>query len=50
MALAPPAASVPPTTVANTSQNGGQPLFASTIAGTVVMRSSAMIRGFVSDT
>ena len=46
-ALAPPAASVPPTSVATMSQIEGQPSLATTIVGTVVTSSSSMIRGFV---
>ena len=49
-ALAPPAASVPPTSVSSTSPSGGQPRSASTIVGTVVISSSSMIRGLVSAT
>ncbi len=48
--LAPAADSVPPTRVASTSQVPGQPSAASTMAGTVVTRSSSMIRGLVSAT
>jgi hypothetical protein len=48
IALAAPAASVPPTSVATTSQSDGRPPWASTIAGTVVISSSTMMRGFVS--
>ncbi len=47
MALAPPAASVPPTSVATISQTGGRPRCATTIVGTVVTSSSSMIRGLV---
>ena len=51
MALAPPAASVPPTSVhAASSASDGQPRSASTIVGIVVISSSSMIRGFVSAT
>ena len=50
MALAPPAAAAPPTTVANISHSEGRPPSATTIVGTVVTRSSSMIRGFVSAT
>ncbi len=46
-ALAPPAARVPPTTVATISHTGGMPRSATTIVGTVVTRSSSMIRGLV---
>jgi hypothetical protein len=49
-ALAPPAASAPPTTVHTTSHVDGHSPAASTIVGTVVMRSSSMIRGFVNAT
>ena len=48
IALAEPAASVPPIKVASISQTDGTPAAASIIAGTVVMRSSTMMRGFVS--
>jgi hypothetical protein len=54
MALAAPAASVPPTSVATTSQakrTGSSPSTerqARTMAGTVVMSSSSMMRGLVS--
>ncbi len=50
MALAPPAASVPPISVTMTRPRGGQPRSASTIVGTVVISSSSMIRGLVSAT
>ena len=50
MALAPPAASVPPSRVMATSDHDGQPRSASTMVGTVVMSSSSMIRGLVSAT
>jgi hypothetical protein len=50
IALAPPAASVPPTSVIRTSDHEGHPRWASTIVGTVVMSSSSMIRGLVSAT
>ena len=50
IALAPPAASVPPTKVMTTSDHAGQPRWASTIVGTVVISSSSMIRGLVSAT
>ena len=49
-AFAPPAASIPPISVAITSHVEGQPRSASTIAGTVVTSSSQMMRGFVSAT
>ena len=48
MALAPPAASAPPSTVANISQTEGRPLAATIIVGTVVTSNNSMIRGFVS--
>ena len=48
--FAPPAASIPPMSVATISQVEGQPPFARTIAGTVVTSSSQMMRGFVSAT
>jgi hypothetical protein len=48
MALAPPAARVPPMTVTATSAVDGQPAWARIIVGTVVMSSSSMMRGFVS--
>ena len=47
MALAPPAASVPPTRVATMSQTEGSPRFATTMVGSVVTSRSSMIRGFV---
>ena len=56
MALALPAASVPPTIVQTTStpqsaqSMPGTQRVARTIAGTVVTRSSSMMRGFVSAT
>ena len=50
MALAPPAAKVPPRTVATISHNEGRPRSATTIVGTVVTSRSSMIRGFVSAT
>ncbi len=56
MAFALPAASVPPTSVQATSHpqstqfTPGRSRVASTIAGTVVMRRSSMMRGFVSAT
>ena len=50
MALAPPAASVPPMSVHSISVHDGQPRSASTIVGIVVISSSSMIRGFVSAT
>jgi hypothetical protein len=50
MALAPPAASVPPINVTITSQVDGQPRSATTIVGTVVINSNSMMRGLVSAT
>ena len=50
VALAPPAASVPPTTVATISHTDGTPRSATNMVGTVVTRSSSMIRGLVSAT
>ena len=50
MALAPPAASVPPMTVATISHTDGIPRSATTMVGTVVTSSSSMIRGLVSAT
>ena len=50
MALAPPAASVPPITVAAISHNDGMPLSATTMVGTVVTSRSSMMRGLVSAT
>ena len=47
MALAPPAAIVPPSTVAMISHREGRPRSATTMVGTVVMSSSSMIRGLV---
>ena len=47
IALAPPAASVPPTSVIATSDQRGPARWASTIVGTVVISSSSMIRGLV---
>ena len=47
MALAPPAAKVPPMTVATISHTDGMPCSATTIVGTVVTSSSSMMRGFV---
>src|SRR4051812_24455508 len=47
VALAPAAARVPPTRVARISHAGGMPRSATTMAGTVVTRSSSMIRGLV---
>ena len=49
-ALAPPAASEPPTRVASTSHPEGRPRAATTIVGTVVTSSSSTIRGLVSAT
>ncbi len=50
MALAPPAASEPPSTVATTSHSEGMPCSATTMVGTVVTNSSSMMRGLVSAT
>src|SRR4051794_5174175 len=50
MALAPPAANVPPSTVQMTNRRGGRPCAATTWVGTVVTSSSSMIRGLVSAT
>jgi hypothetical protein len=50
MALAPPAARVPPSTVAAMSHSDGRPRSATTIVGTVVTSSSSMMRGLVSAT
>jgi len=50
MALAPPAASVPPSTTAAISQTDGRRRSASTMVGTVVTSRSSMIRGLVSAT
>ena len=47
MALAPPAASVPPTNVASISQSEGRPRRATTMVGKVVTSSNSMIRGLV---
>ena len=47
MAFAPPAAKVPPRTVATMSHTGGIPCSATTMVGTVVTRRSSMMRGFV---
>ena len=47
MALAPPAARVPPTSVATISQTDGRPCFATTMVGRVVTSRSSMIRGLV---
>src|SRR6266567_4323643 len=48
MVFALPAASVPPTRVTRTSRMDGTPRWASSMAGTVVTRSSSMMRGLVS--
>ena len=48
MALAPPAAKVPPITVAAMSHGDGRPRSATIMVGTVVTRSSSMMRGLVS--
>ena len=50
MALAPPAASVPPITVAAISHSDGRPRSATIMVGTVVTSSSSMMRGLVSAT
>ncbi len=50
MALAPPAANVPPITVAAISHSDGRPRSATIIVGTVVTSSSSMMRGLVSET
>ena len=47
MALAPPAASEPPSTVATTSHRSGTPPSATNMTGTVVTSSSSMILGLV---
>jgi hypothetical protein len=47
MAWDPPAARVPPKTVANINQIDGSPPSATTIVGTVVTSRSSMMRGFV---
>jgi hypothetical protein len=47
MALAPPAANVPPSTVQTISHSDGRPFSATIIVGTVVTRRSSMIRGLV---
>ena len=49
-AFAPPAASVPPITVATISHRPGTPLAATTMVGTVVTSRSSMMRGLVSAT
>ena len=48
MLLADPAARVPPISVAAMSQSEGMPRSARIIAGTVVINSSTMMRGFMS--
>ena len=50
MVLAPAADRAPPTRVASTNPSPGQPSAATIIAGTVVTRSSSMMRGLVSST
>ena len=50
MALAPPAASAPPTSVATISQTDGTPRLATIMVGSVVTSSSSMMRGLVSAT
>ncbi len=47
MALAEPAASEPPMSVATMSPSGGMPRWARIMAGTVVTSSSSMMRGLV---
>ena len=47
MALAPPAASAPPTSVATINQTGGRPRWATTMVGSVVTSRSSMMRGLV---
>ena len=47
MALAPPAARVPPTSVAAINHTEGSPCFATTMVGRVVTNSSSMMRGLV---
>ena len=47
-ALAPPAASVPPTNVATMSHSRGKPFAATIMVGTVVTNSSSIILGLVS--
>ena len=49
-ALAPPAESAPPTSVATINHHSGTPFAATTIVGSVVTSSSSMIRGLVSAT
>ena len=48
--LAPAAASVPPTTVSTTRAADGTPRAATNMGGTVVTKSSSMMRGLVSAT
>ena len=50
MALAPPAANVPPSNVAIISQMPGRPPWARIMVGKVVMSRSSMMRGLVSAT
>ena len=50
MALAPPAARVPPTRVATIRLSRGSPRWATIIVGSVVTSSSSMMRGLVSAT
>ena len=50
MALAPPAASAPPSRVAPISHTGGRPRWATIMVGSVVISSSSMMRGLVSAT
>lgn len=47
MALAPPAARVPPITVATINHNDGMPRSATIMVGTVVTSNNSMIRGLV---
>ncbi len=46
-ALAPPAASAPPVSVATMSQTEGRPPWATTMVGSVVTSSNSMMRGLV---
>lgn len=50
VALAPPAASAPPTRVATITPADGRPRWATTMVGSVVTSSSSMLRGLVSAT
>ena len=47
MALAPPAASAPPASVAAINHTGGRPRWATTMVGRVVTNKSSMMRGLV---